>query len=145
MTELTTPTALVLGPDEGEEIAAAGNRLLVKAAAPRVTVVDYTAPPGFPGPPLHVHSGFDEVFVVLEGMLSVRVGDDVHELAPGGSAYVDGTVPHTFANPADAPVRMLVVCSPGGFEAYFRALAAGDADAIAEASSRFGYAAWPEG
>jgi mannose-6-phosphate isomerase-like protein (cupin superfamily) len=144
MTEITTHRkTLVLGPEEGEEIIARGNRLLVKAVSPRVTLVDYVAPAGFPGPPLHVHPGFDEVFIALEGTLSVRVDDEVHEISAGGTAYIDGAVPHTFANPGDQSVHFLVLCAPGGFENYFRAMAAGDAEAIAEVSERFGYAAWP--
>jgi mannose-6-phosphate isomerase-like protein (cupin superfamily) len=143
MIDTTSPTSLVLGPDEGEVIAARGNRLVIKAAAARVTVADYTAPAGFPGPPLHVHPGFDEVFVVLDGTLTVRVGEDAHELAPGGTAYVDGTVPHTFANASAEPVRFLVICAPGGFEEYFRAVAAGDEAAIAAVSERFAYAPSP--
>ncbi len=35
----------------------------------------------------------------------------------------------------------LVVCSPGGFDEYFRAVAAGDHDAIEEVSRRLGYSA----
>jgi mannose-6-phosphate isomerase-like protein (cupin superfamily) len=144
MTNTTAhPKTLVLGPGEGEEIVARGNRLLLKAVSPRVTLVDYVAPSGFPGPPLHVHTGFDEVFITLAGTLSVRVGEETHELPAGATAYIDGSVPHTFANPGDESAHFLVICAPGGFEDYFRALAAGDGEAIEEVSSRFGYAPWP--
>jgi mannose-6-phosphate isomerase-like protein (cupin superfamily) len=47
---------------------------------------------------LHIHPGFDEVFVVLEGTLTVRVNDEVSEIGPVASASVSGLVPHTFAN-----------------------------------------------
>ena len=51
-----------------------------------------------------------------------------------------GDVPHTFANQADEPARFLLACMPGGFEAYFRALAeGGDADTIARVSAENGY------
>lgn len=144
MTDLIAPhPPLVLAPGDGELITARGSRVRVLAAAPRASVFDYTAPPGFPGPPLHVHPGFDEVFVVLEGRLAMRVGDEAHELGPGGSAYVPGDAPHTFANPSGAPVRFLVTCSPGGFEDYFRAIAAGDTAAAAAAGDRMGYAPVP--
>lgn len=142
--QLTTPTPLVLAPGEGEVISVRGVRVVLKAAAPRVLVADYTAPPGFPGPPLHVHTAFDEVFVVISGTLTVRVADEVHEVAPGGTAYVHGSTPHTFANAADEPLRFLCVCAPGGFEDYFRALAAGDHAGVAAASERAGYAAPPQ-
>lgn len=142
-TPLTTPRPLVLAPGEGEAINVRGSRIVLKAVAPRVTVAEYTAPAGFPGPPLHVHTAFDEVFVVISGTLTVRVGDQVHEVAPGGTAYVHGSMPHTFANAADEPLRFLVICAPGGFEDYFRALAADDSEGVAAASERAGYAAPP--
>ena len=123
-----------------EEITARGTRILIRVASERVTITDHTVPAGFPGPPLHVHPGFDEVFIVLDGTLTVRVRDQVYEVGPGGTAYVEGTVPHTFANATAEPVRFMVTIAPGGFEDYFRALAAGDDDRAAAASERFGYA-----
>lgn len=143
MTTPDTSTAVVLAGGEGEEITTRGNRLLVTAASPRVTVVDYTAPAGFPGPPLHIHPGFDEVFIVIEGTLTARVRERVLEVEPGGTAYVPGSIAHTFANEGPYPVRFLVVCAPGGFEDYFRAVAAGDEQALAEAAERFAYAPAP--
>jgi len=124
-----------------ERLELLGNVLELRATADEtagtLSAVEYDAVPGFPGPPLHVHD-FDELFYVLEGRLDVRAGDEVTELGPGASAYLPGHEPHTFANPGDERVRFLVVCVPGGFEAYFRALAAGDAGAVAAAAERFG-------
>lgn len=71
--------------------------------------------------------------------MTVRVNDEVTEIGPVGSASVSGSVPHTFANEAGVRVRFLVVCAPGGFEEYFRALVAGDEGRIAAVSARFGY------
>lgn len=132
--------AVVSEAGEGEEIRAHGVRVLIKAATPEATVTDHTIPAGFPGPPLHVHPAFHEAFFVLEGRLTVRAGEQVRELGPGGAAFVTGSTPHTFANPTAEPVRFALVCTPGGFEEYFRAVAAGDEAAIAAASERFGYA-----
>jgi mannose-6-phosphate isomerase-like protein (cupin superfamily) len=143
MTDTTLPTPdapLVLPAGAGELIAIGGAEVVVKAAAPRVTFADYTAPAGFPGPPLHVHPAFDEVFYVLDGTLTVRLRDAVHEVAAGGTAFVPGAVPHTFANEAASPLRFLAVCAPGGFERYFRALAADDAEALAAITASVGYA-----
>lgn len=139
MTNPTAPTAVTLADREGETLSAHGNVLVIKTATPRASVIDYTAPAGFPGPPLHIHPGFDEVFVVLEGTLTVRVNEEVTEIGPVGSASVSGSVPHTFANETAAPVRFLLVCAPGGIEDYFRALVAGDAQGVEAFSERFGY------
>ena len=131
----------LVAPGEGELIQAAGNRIRIKVASPSQLVCDYSAAPGFPGPPLHIHPGFDETYLVLEGRLEVIVGERSSELLPGAVAYVSGSVPHTFRNPHDERARFLSICSPGGFEHFFRAVAAADGKAIAEVSERFGYKA----
>lgn len=131
----------LLGPGEGELIEVAGNRITIKAASPSQLVCDYSAAPRFPGPPLHVHPGFDETYLVLEGQLDVIVGDECNSLAPGAVAYVSGSVPHTFRNPHPERSRFLSVCSPGGFEEFFRAVATGDQATIAAISTKFGYEA----
>ena len=139
------PYDFLLGPEEGEVIEARGNRIVIKAASPSQLVCDYTAPPHFAGPPLHVHPGFDECFLVLAGTLEVRVRREVSQLTAGATAYVAGSTPHTFANPGPEPVRFIAICSPGGWEHFFRALASGDAATIAAISERFGYAEVPAG
>lgn len=137
----TNNTHALLAAGEGELIEAAGNRIRILAASASQLVCDYSAAPHFPGPPLHVHPGFDETYLVLEGRLQLTVARDRQELAPGAAAYIAGSVPHTFSNPSEERARFLSICSPGGFEHYFRAVAAGDRQAIAEISARFGYAA----
>jgi mannose-6-phosphate isomerase-like protein (cupin superfamily) len=128
-------------PGGGERLELYGNVLDVKLSAAEsggeLAVVEYDAIAGFPGPPLHVHD-FDELFYVLAGRLTIRAGDDAHELEAGGCGYVVGDLPHTFANATDERVRFLCVCAPGGFEDYFRALVSGDQAAVAAASERHG-------
>ncbi len=75
MTELTTPTPLVLPAGEGERLHIRDVVVGVRAATPRVSVLEYAAPAGTSGPPLHVHPAFDEVFHVLDGTLTMRLGD----------------------------------------------------------------------
>ena len=128
------------GPGEGELIEARGNRILIKVANAGQLVCEYSAAPHFPGPPLHVHPGFDETFLLLEGRIEVTAGDRLVELTPGGSAHISGSVPHTFRNPGGERARFLLVCCPGGFEHYFRAVANGDEETIAAITERFGYA-----
>jgi mannose-6-phosphate isomerase-like protein (cupin superfamily) len=122
-----------------EQIEVRGTTITVRVASPRVSMTEHTAPAGFPGPPLHVHPRFDEVFVVLEGTLTLRVGEELSEVGPEGTAFVEGATPHTFMNQSDAPVRFRAVMAPGGFEDYFRAMAAEDDERLAAVSERFGY------
>jgi mannose-6-phosphate isomerase-like protein (cupin superfamily) len=140
---MNTKTPSIQEPGGGERIAVLGNTIDIKVSvaesAGKLTIAEYAIGGGFPGPPLHVHD-FDELFYVLDGTLTVRAGDDVHELGAGGSAYVPGGAAHTFANQAGEPVRFLLACTPGGFEDYFRAVAEGaDAETIAAVSAAYGY------
>lgn len=139
--QTTEPHHALLSPGEGEQIEVAGNRIRIIAASASQLVCDYNAAPRFSGPPLHVHPGFDETYLVLEGRLEVVIEDERSELMPGAAAYVSGSVAHTFRNPHDERVRFLSICAPGGFEHFFRAVAAGDREAIAAVSERFGYRA----
>jgi mannose-6-phosphate isomerase-like protein (cupin superfamily) len=134
-----TPT--VLEPGEGEVIEARGSRVVVKVATPGQLVCEYSAPGHFPGPPLHVHPGFDETFMLIDGRLEIQMREQLVVLTPGAVAFVSGNVPHTFRNPDDDRSRFLLICSPGGFEHYFRAIAAGDEESAASISERFGYRA----
>ena len=130
-------------PEAGEDevIEARGSRVVIKVATPEQLLCEYTAPEYFPGPPLHVHPGFDETFMVLDGRLEVRVGEQRVELGPGEVASVSGTVPHTFRNIDADRSRFLLTCTPGGFEDYFRGIAAGDEELVTAISERFGYRA----
>ena len=78
------------------------------------TLVEVTAPPALESP-LHIHHTEDEGFYVLEGDVTVVVGDDDHELAAGEHVVGPREVPHRFTvGPEGA--RMLWVLTPGGFE-----------------------------
>ena len=92
----------------------------VKASAAdtggQYTLVEITAPPGLEAP-LHVHYGEDEGFHVLEGSVTLEVGDDTIELAAGRHAFGPRNVPHRFTiGPEGA--RMIWVLTPGGFEDF---------------------------
>lgn len=78
------------------------------------TVVDVTAPAGMAAP-LHVHHREDEAFLVLEGSVTLFVGDERIEATAGDFAFGPREVPHRFDVGPDG-VRMLWICTPAGFE-----------------------------
>jgi quercetin dioxygenase-like cupin family protein len=90
----------------------------VKASAAdtggQYTLVEVTAPPGLEAP-LHVHYTEDEGFYVIEGSVTVIVGDDAVELSSGQHAFGPREIPHRFTVGPDG-ARMLWVLTPGGFE-----------------------------
>jgi quercetin dioxygenase-like cupin family protein len=96
------------------------------AGEPAIGVIDVWLPPAWDGPPLHYHA-FDETFHVLEGELTLLIGDEVVTAGPRTTTVAPRGIRHTLANLADAPARYLLVCTPGGFERMFARLEAGRA------------------
>jgi len=78
------------------------------------TLVEITAPAGLESP-RHVHHREDEGFYVLDGSVTVQVGDETVELGAGRHAFGPRGIPHRFTIGPDG-ARMLWVLTPGGFE-----------------------------
>jgi quercetin dioxygenase-like cupin family protein len=73
------------------------------------------------GVPMHVHENEEEHFIILEGKMFVANGDSRAEVTAGSSITIGKGVPHAWCNLSeDAPVRMLVLFTPGGLEELFR-------------------------
>lgn len=72
-------------------------------------------PPLTAGPNLHVHTREDEMFYVLDGVMTVQVGDQLGEIAAGGLVWARGT-PQAFANPAKDPLSIMIMWIPGGLK-----------------------------
>ena len=88
-----------------------------------IGMIRHTVPAGFTGPPLHRHD-FDETFYVLEGQLTVQLGEDLVRIETGELTFAPRGIPHTFTNLADEPARYLIVFTPAGFERHFARMAA---------------------
>jgi hypothetical protein len=75
------------------------------------------------GPPLHFHTTFEDSFFVLDGLLTVQLGDDVVELGSGDFATAPPGVPHSLTNAhADqSACRAVNLLTPGvGFDRYIK-------------------------
>jgi mannose-6-phosphate isomerase-like protein (cupin superfamily) len=75
--------------------------------------------PGSPCPSLHIHTHEYESFYVVEGVLTVEVGDQRLELKGGDYVVLPPGVPHRFANLSDAPVRVIGAMAPTNIEKMF--------------------------
>ena len=121
----TKPT--ILGPGEGERIGNGPAPSTIVATRETTnggfTITDTTIPPGFPGPPPHSHRRLTDSFYVLEGILTVHIGDEVFDLEPGAYACVPPNNVHTFSNRSASPARFLNINAPAGWEEYLRAIA----------------------
>lgn len=121
-----------------------GERFTIRTTAAetdgRYVTIEIVAEPGN-GVPLHLHANEEEHFAVIEGRLHLTNGDQKVELSAGEAATVKRGTPHAWANLSDAPVRMLVIFSPGYQEEIFRLIQTardGDFSAIAAENERLG-------
>jgi mannose-6-phosphate isomerase-like protein (cupin superfamily) len=120
--------AIVLGPGRGERLTVGGSTVALKAGGTETGNTFYCGEvdlaPGFPGPPPHVHERLLDMFYVLEGTLTMRLGDDTLEAEAGTFVCVPPGVIHTFSNPGSSRVRLLNFNTPAGWEDYMRELSA---------------------
>lgn len=110
---------IVLAPKAGRDYALPAMRAVFKADGAetdgRYSVSEWWVEPKSPGPGPHTHADEDELFFVIEGRMSVLVGDDWHDLAPGGFVRIPAGTIHDFENRTDRPAGVLNVFM-GAFE-----------------------------
>lgn len=128
MSELPKLQARLLKPGAGPTLSFLGVDLAFKVSSADTigawALLEYIAPPDFAGPSLHWHKITSEAFYVLEGTVTFRREHELFKGEPGAMVYIPAGVLHTFSNTEDKPARFLTFLSPGGFEEYFKELAA---------------------
>ena len=72
-------------------------------------------------PPVHVHHNDDEAFYVLDGEVTVLVGDERIDLGTGDYCFAPRGIRHTWIVRSER-ARMLVTISPSGTEQLFVSL-----------------------
>jgi mannose-6-phosphate isomerase-like protein (cupin superfamily) len=149
-----SPSEVILRtPGEGEELALGPATASLKVGAEdalgSLTVIDTLLSARFPGPVLHRHRAMVDSFYVLEGTLTLQLGDRTVEAPAGSYAVVPPGNDHTFSNPGDDSVRLLNVMAPGGLERYLKEAAAiaaesggpPDPDQLARIASKYDFLA----
>jgi mannose-6-phosphate isomerase-like protein (cupin superfamily) len=114
--------AVISKPGEGRTIAVVGDVYRFLAVGEdtdgRYALWEAIVPPGG-GPPPHVHSREEEGFYVLEGEITLAVGDKRLVASPGMFVNMPVGTPHTFKNESGHPARMLISVAPAGLERMF--------------------------
>jgi quercetin dioxygenase-like cupin family protein len=83
-------------------------------------LVELHAPPG-DEVPVHVHAHEEEAFFVLEGQMTLWVGDEEPRvLNPGDYGIMPRNVAHCYRVTSSTPARVLAITSPAGFEGFVR-------------------------
>jgi quercetin dioxygenase-like cupin family protein len=80
-------------------------------------VESWMMPPGFASP-YHTHRVEDEAFYLLEGQMAFVCDGRWTVAGPGTFVFGPRNIPHGFKVIGDAPARLLLLCTPGGFEQF---------------------------
>jgi mannose-6-phosphate isomerase-like protein (cupin superfamily) len=88
----------------------------------RYSVSIWWVSPGRPGPGAHSHEANEELFYVIEGMMTFLVGDQYIDAEPGTFIRVPAGVTHDFENRTRQRAGVLNVFIPGGFEVQMPAI-----------------------
>lgn len=114
-----------------EDMAASGGTILFAGTAVDVLVpatatrnafslLRVAKPPGC-WTPVHLHRVEDETVYVLSGTIRALLPDGTRDLLPGQALLLPRGQPHRLGNIGPGEARFLVLCAPGGFDAFVRA------------------------
>jgi mannose-6-phosphate isomerase-like protein (cupin superfamily) len=82
----------------------------------RYSVSTWWVDPGQPGPGPHSHDANEELFFVIEGVMTFLAGDQYVDAAAGTFLRIPAGVMHDFENRTAERAGVLNVFIPGGFE-----------------------------
>ena len=88
----------------------------------RYAISEWWLEPNTKGPGAHSHPE-DDIFYVLEGTMSVFVGESWTHATPGSFVLVPGGVTHDFENRGEVRAGVLNFSVPGGFEPHMNGIA----------------------
>jgi quercetin dioxygenase-like cupin family protein len=119
---MSTPASLIHHtPGTGKTYSAVGDKYVMLATGDQTggayCLAEATVPPGG-GPPPHYHTREEEAFYVMEGEITFTVDHRTVIGTPGTFVQIPRGTPHAFKNQTAAPARMLIQCSPAGFEKF---------------------------
>ena len=80
------------------------------------SISEWWLDPHTPGPGAHAHEANDDIFFVLEGMVTFLAGSQRIDAAKGAFLRVPAGVTRDFENVTDQRAGLLNIYIPGGFE-----------------------------
>lgn len=111
---------IVLLPGKGRSYACGPMTAIFKAdgaeTADRYSASEWVVAPHSPGSGPHSHENNEELFLVTEGVMLIRVGDAWVNAPRGTFIRVPAGVIHDFENRTSQPAALFNVFLPGGFE-----------------------------
>lgn len=122
----TSRKAVVLAPGQGRAYPMGRISAIFKAdeteTQSRYSVSEWFLEPRTQGPGAHSHDE-DDLFYVIEGVMSLRVGDEWFACPKGSFVLVPGGVTHDFENRGSVRAGILNFSAPGPFEPEMKGIA----------------------
>ena len=129
--EANGPAPVVLMPGEGRSYPMGRISAVFKADRGETrnaySISEWWLEPRTKGPGAHSHPE-DDVFYVIEGTMSVLVGDRWIDAPRGSFVLAPGGVHHDFENRSGSRAGVLNLSFPGGFEEHMPGIATWFAD-----------------
>jgi mannose-6-phosphate isomerase-like protein (cupin superfamily) len=128
---MKTDKPIALAPGEGKTMVVLGTSYTIKVAGETTggafCLVESVVPSQVGVPP-HVHQREQETFYILEGTMEIQCAGRTIMATPGTTVTLPKNVPHAYRNPANVPMKCLVLIEPAGFEGFFEEVAKLPAD-----------------
>jgi mannose-6-phosphate isomerase-like protein (cupin superfamily) len=122
----TNRQPVILAPGEGRSYPMGRISAVFKADGAetddRYSISEWWLEPHTQGPGAHAHPE-DDVFYVIEGTMSLRVGDSWMDASRGAFVLIPGGLIHDFENRSAARAGVLNFSVPGGFEPHMPGIA----------------------
>ena len=113
---------IVLAPGEGRAYPMGRISAVFKAdgeeTKARCSISEWWLEPHTKGPGAHSHQEEDDIFYVIEGTMSVLVGDEWTHAPRGSFVLIPAGVTHDFENRGDVRAGVLTLSIPGTFEQH---------------------------
>jgi len=119
-----------------------GERICIRVSSSQTagvySVTEIVSSPG-DGTRMHIHHNEDEHFFILEGTVHFFYDEKEFDAAAGTFLSLSRGIAHAWINHTEAPIRMLVLFTPGGCEEALREIAQGaDGAGNSVISERYG-------
>jgi hypothetical protein len=110
----TRDAVRVVLPEQAEtiDILGAGLAVLCDGLNLPLLLGEQIVPPGYGVPP-HRHDSDDELFVMLDGELTVAGPEGEMRVGKGACVQLPRGIAHSFRNDSPQPARVLVIALPG--------------------------------
>ena len=109
-------------PGQGQRLDLAVGEVIIKSSSAEtqgaISQVMLFEKPGY-STTLQTNSRTDISMLVLEGVLTMRIRDQVVTYPANSFVHIPKGTPHAHANLTNKPVRLFMTFTPGGYEQFF--------------------------